>query len=76
MAQTLIKDFKGKKKRNIIKPKGITETPILWLSVLKQPILVMFTWAYAKLSIIIIAKRDTMPKTVLSPKLTLQITSN
>lgn len=76
LGQTLTRDFKEKKKRNIIKPRDITETPILWLSVLKQPILVRFTRTYGKLSIIIVAEKDTMLKTVLNSKPILQITSN
>lgn len=69
--QTLTRDFKVKKKRNIVKTRDAAKTLTLWLSVLSWPLPMKLTRTNAKLFIIIIAKKNIMPKIVLNLKRTL-----
>lgn len=74
LAQTLTKNFKRRKKRNIVKFGGKAKIPMLWLLVLRQPTPVKFTKAGAKLSVITVTKKEIMPRTIPSLQLiTLQI---
>lgn len=68
--QTLIKKFGQRKKRNIIKLKGAAKIFVLWLEILRQFILIRLTKVCIKLSIIIITKKNVMPKIILKHKLT------
>lgn len=77
MAPILTRDFTREKKRNIVKLKGMAKTLIFLLSVLRRLTPVGLIRTSTKLFIITIVKRDTMLKTVLSPKpMPPQITSN
>lgn len=69
MTQTQGKDFKEKRKRNIIKPKNIAKTLTFRLSILKRSMPINLIKFGNKLSIITVVKKYIMPKIISSPKL-------
>lgn len=68
LAQTPTRDFRERKKRNIIKSKGTAKISTLRLSILRRPMLVRLIRANTKLFVITIAKRNIISKIISSPK--------